>query len=243
MVIEIVCEACGWLAITSQPANQVWAEHVDACPAVGGAVRYMPELPPLPQLLPEIRVCRHRLVRRQIAVTPGRRQAVCGRVRALRPPSRRGVTFSGMNGLCACLAAAVVAAPGTVSASVGTLHFAYPARFAHLDLGRGSAVLVADYPLSMDSPTVRTATFPANGVVFLLSREPKLSPPVPASSVGFPLSLSRLGPSQRHPNGQTWELRFRRNGDVYRVTVWYGNTASARDRAAIASVVSSIRAR
>jgi hypothetical protein len=84
-MIEIVCEACGWLAITSQPANQVWAEHVDACPAVGGAVRYMPELPPLPQLLPEIRVCRHRLVRRQIAVTPSgaKRYAVvcelCGR--------------------------------------------------------------------------------------------------------------------------------------------------------------------
>ena len=84
-MIEIVCEACGWLAITSQPAHQVWAEHVDACPAVGGAVRYMPELPPLPQLLPEIRVCRHRLVRRQIAVTPSgvKRYAVmcelCGR--------------------------------------------------------------------------------------------------------------------------------------------------------------------
>jgi hypothetical protein len=45
----------------------------------------MPELPSLPQLLPEIRVCRHRLVRRQIAVTPSgvKRYAVmcelCGR--------------------------------------------------------------------------------------------------------------------------------------------------------------------
>jgi hypothetical protein len=85
LVIEIVCEACGWMAVTSQPAQHVWAEHVESCPAVGGAVRHMPELPPLPQLLPEIRVCRHRLVRRQIAVTPSgvKRYAVvcelCGR--------------------------------------------------------------------------------------------------------------------------------------------------------------------
>jgi hypothetical protein len=68
-VIEITCEACGWIAITSQPVNQVWAEHEANCPAVGGAVRFMPELPPLPQLLPEINPCKHRLVRRQIAVT------------------------------------------------------------------------------------------------------------------------------------------------------------------------------
>ncbi|HZS24957.1 MAG TPA: hypothetical protein VFA30_08210 [Gaiellaceae bacterium] len=68
-MIEISCEACGWIAITSQPPNQVWAEHEASCPAVGGAVRYIPELPPLPNLLPEIRACKHRLVRRQIAVT------------------------------------------------------------------------------------------------------------------------------------------------------------------------------
>jgi len=84
-MIEVVCEACGWLAITDQPAHLVWAEHEEACPAVGGAVRYMPELPPLPQLLPEIHVCAHRLVRRQIAVTAAgtKRYAVvcerCGR--------------------------------------------------------------------------------------------------------------------------------------------------------------------
>jgi len=84
-VIEVACEACGWLAVTSQPAHLVWAEHVDACPAVGGAVRHVPELPPLPRLLPEIRACAHRLVRRQIAVTAAgvKRYAVvcelCGR--------------------------------------------------------------------------------------------------------------------------------------------------------------------
>ena len=84
-MIEVACEACGWLAITSQPAYQVWTEHVVACPAVGGAVRHAPELPPFPQLLPEVRVCAHRLVRRQIAVTAAgvKRYAVvcelCGR--------------------------------------------------------------------------------------------------------------------------------------------------------------------
>lgn len=84
-LIEVACEACGWLAVTSQPAYQVWVEHVAACPAVGGAVRHEPELPPLPTLLPEVRACTHRLVRRQIAVTAAgvKRYAVvcelCGR--------------------------------------------------------------------------------------------------------------------------------------------------------------------
>jgi hypothetical protein len=85
-VIEIACEACGWLAITSQPVHQVWAEHEANCPAVGGAVRHLPDLPPPPpRLLPEIRVCAHRPVRRQIAVTAAgvKRYAVvcelCGR--------------------------------------------------------------------------------------------------------------------------------------------------------------------
>jgi len=69
-VVEVACEACGWLAITSQPPHHVWAEHAAACPAVGGAVRHVPDLPPLPVRLPEIHVCKHRLVKRQIAVTP-----------------------------------------------------------------------------------------------------------------------------------------------------------------------------
>jgi hypothetical protein len=65
--------------------QHVWAEHEAACPAVGGAVRHMPELPPLPKLLPVVHLCRHRPVRRQIAVTPAgvKRYAVmceyCGR--------------------------------------------------------------------------------------------------------------------------------------------------------------------
>ena len=73
------------MAITTQPPNLVWAEHEAACPAVGGAVRYVPELPPMPVRLPEIHRCKHRLVRRQIAVTPAgaKRYAVvcelCGR--------------------------------------------------------------------------------------------------------------------------------------------------------------------
>jgi len=68
-MIEISCEACGCLALTNQPAHHVWAEHVAGCPAVGGAVRHIPDLPPLPVRLPEVRACKHRLVRRQIAVT------------------------------------------------------------------------------------------------------------------------------------------------------------------------------
>jgi hypothetical protein len=84
-VIEVSCEACGWLAVTGQPLYEVWAEHAAGCPAVGGAVRHVPDLPPLPRLLPAVRVCKHRLVRRQIAVTAAglKRYAVvcelCGR--------------------------------------------------------------------------------------------------------------------------------------------------------------------
>ena len=82
---ELICEACGWMAITSQPLHHVWAEHEAACPAVGGAVRHQPELPPVPQLLRPVELCRHRPVRRVIAVTPAgvKRYAVtcelCGR--------------------------------------------------------------------------------------------------------------------------------------------------------------------
>ena len=73
------------MAVTSQPLHHVWAEHEAACPAVGGAVRHLPDLPPLPKLLPPVNLCRHRPVRRVIAVTPSgvKRYAVtcelCGR--------------------------------------------------------------------------------------------------------------------------------------------------------------------
>ncbi len=69
-MIEVSCEACGWIALTNQPVNAVWREHEDGCPAVGGAVRHLPDLPPLPRLLPRVTLCPHQLVRRQIAVTP-----------------------------------------------------------------------------------------------------------------------------------------------------------------------------
>ena len=195
------------MAVTSQPAHHVWAEHVEACPAVGGAVRHMPELPPLPQLLPEIRVCRHRLVRRQIAVTrPGssgtRWCASCAAATSTRRNLRRHEESLRVSrrrrGRCA----------RDRAGERRDVAFSYPARFAHLDFVE-VAVLVADYPLSMDGPTVRTATFPANGVVFELLREQKLTPPIAAPPVRFPLSLSRLGPSHHRTNGQTWELRFR----------------------------------
>lgn len=48
-------------------------------------MRYVPELPPMPVLMPEVQQCKHRLVKRQIAVTAAgvKRYAVmcelCGR--------------------------------------------------------------------------------------------------------------------------------------------------------------------
>lgn len=85
-VIEVSCEACGWIALTNQPVNDVWREHEAGCPAVGGAVRHLPDLPPLPRLALRVEQCRHRPVKRQIAVTPAgvKKYAVmcelCGRI-------------------------------------------------------------------------------------------------------------------------------------------------------------------
>lgn len=85
-MIEVSCEACGWIALTNQPVNEVWKEHEAGCPAVGGAVRHLPDLPPLPRLPLRVEQCRHRPVRRQIAVTPAgvKKYAVmcelCGRL-------------------------------------------------------------------------------------------------------------------------------------------------------------------
>lgn len=67
-MIKVSCEACGWVAVTGEPVNDVWREHEAGCPAVGGAVRHLPDLPPLRQRLPQVNLCNHRLVRRQIAV-------------------------------------------------------------------------------------------------------------------------------------------------------------------------------
>jgi hypothetical protein len=125
------------------------------------------------------------------------------------------------------------------SARVGALRFSYPDRLAHLLLPHG--VLVTDYRVSMNSPTVREAVFPATGVLFGLSRELKLQHPIAAPTVRFPLSMVRLGASHSRPNGRTWELRFSVKDAVYLVTVWFGKGSDGRDRAAIASVVSSIR--
>jgi hypothetical protein len=68
-LIDVVCDACGWMAVTSQGSNLVWAEHVPACPAVGGAVQLVPEPTRLHKYLGPVSSCTHRLVRRQIAVT------------------------------------------------------------------------------------------------------------------------------------------------------------------------------
>jgi hypothetical protein len=81
----VACEACGWFAVTSQGPNQVWEEHLPACPAVGGAMRLVHDETPFQRFLAPVNSCTHRLVRRQIAVTAAgvKRYAVvcelCGR--------------------------------------------------------------------------------------------------------------------------------------------------------------------
>jgi hypothetical protein len=136
------------------------------------------------------------------------------------------LVFASIVVLVACaIAGAIAVTRGGAAESkpgrVGVLRFRYPERFRTLAFG-DRALLVADYPLSRDSPTVRIGVFPPSGVVFELFREPKLEHPIAAPAVRFPLSLSDLGRRQR-PNGQTWELRFRAKRAVYWVIVWFGN--------------------
>ena len=50
--------------------NLIWAEHEANCPAVGGAVRQVPEVRPTPRFLGTVRECNHRLVKKHIATTP-----------------------------------------------------------------------------------------------------------------------------------------------------------------------------
>jgi hypothetical protein len=89
---EIICEACGWMAVTSEYPPLVWAEHAEGCPAVGGAVRYDPPRPPLPPLPPRP-ACKHRLIKRHVATLANgkKRYAVlcdlCGR--HLPPPNEQ----------------------------------------------------------------------------------------------------------------------------------------------------------
>ena len=84
-VPEVVCEACGWIAVTTQPPHQVWLEHEPKCPAVGGAVRQQPPPMPLPRLR-SVQACTHRPVKKQIALMPSgvKKYAVmcelCGRL-------------------------------------------------------------------------------------------------------------------------------------------------------------------
>jgi hypothetical protein len=135
--------------------------------------------------------------------------------------------------------AVVSLAVAASTARVGALQVTYPASFSHLSMPRG--VVIADYPLTKNSPTLRAAIFPSSGVVVELVREPKLQPPVPAAAGRFPLALAKLGPSDSQSNGRTWELRFAAKGSVYWLVVWFGKTSSRTDRAAAASIVASIR--
>jgi hypothetical protein len=78
---EIICEACGWMAVSSGYPQDVWAEHVAGCPAPGGAVRYIPPQAPLPPPPPRP-ACKHHLVRRHVAtLADGRKRyaVVCDR--------------------------------------------------------------------------------------------------------------------------------------------------------------------
>jgi len=84
VAVEIICEACGWMAIVeSGYPSAVWTEHERACPAVGGAIRYYP--PPEYVPPPPVNVCKHVPIKRLMATTPKGRKlysvvcSLCGR--------------------------------------------------------------------------------------------------------------------------------------------------------------------
>ena len=69
--------------------------------------------------------------------------------------------------------------------------------------------------------------------------------------VGFQsaLTATEAGKRQRQPrrrrgrrNGEVWQPYFCFKRAIYGMIVWFGDHADARDRAAVASIISSIRA-
>jgi hypothetical protein len=105
-------------------------------------------------------------------------------------------------------------------------------------------VVVASYPLNA-KPELGApgAHFPNEGVAFELYRSPRQRPYAPTA---LPLSLGdfHVIGRGRLPRGQQQrEVFFHANGANYWAMVWIGDHATKADRAALASLITSIHAK
>jgi hypothetical protein len=135
--------------------------------------------------------------------------------------------------------------PPRISVRVGALVVAVPRGFSRTDVrghGRLLGALVADYRVMPGSPTLREAIFPANGVVLSVGRAALGAlPPMHPPPLRLPLTLNGLRGPQHHADGTAWVGVFGFQGWVYTVAFWVGRTAPPHDRAALESVLGSIR--
>ena len=125
-------------------------------------------------------------------------------------------------------------AASATSVRVGSLTVAVPRGFSRHDFHHGGhlvGVLVTDYRVPTNSPTLTEGLFPTHGVALILERA--AGPRVAAPLLRLPLSLDQLGGPQHHADGTAWNgvLRFR--GSLYTISFWLGQTAPPHDRAAL----------
>lgn len=165
--------------------------------------------------------------------------------------------------LLACAIAAVACGGGAKprqAATLGPLRVSHPASFDRrypsckytttytIPGGWGlcvGGVVVASFALG-PQPEVPSAVASPSGVAFRLYRAPGPKPVVVAPAVRFPLSLAdfspRCGlPGEPCPPAQQNKLFFRVKGRNYWAIAWIGPDSSKRLRAALDSIISSLR--
>jgi hypothetical protein len=132
----------------------------------------------------------------------------------------------------------------TVAIRAGSLAVSVPRGFKRLEFrrrGRVIGFLLTDYRVTPDSPTLRAAVFPANGVLLSLARAPTvLQRSVP--QLRLPLTLRELGGPKSHNDGTTWNNMFDFRDQAYAITFWAGDKAPKIDRAALQNALLSIHA-
>lgn len=129
---------------------------------------------------------------------------------------------------------------------VAALVLTVPQGFNRDELRRAGrvGVLLTNYPVRSNSPTLAKGQFPPHGVALVVSQAfgpLSLLRRVPAPPLRIPLSLNRLQGPQHHPDGDAWNGTFRFRGDVYDISFWIGRTAPSRDQAAIRHALILIR--
>ncbi len=174
----------------------------------------------------------------------------------LRMPARRTsrywpfVALVAAFAVCASNAEALgrsaAAAPAT-SVRITALILTVPRGFDQHEVQRGGrlvGVLVTDYPVRANSPTLTEGVFPSHGVVLLLGRAvgvPLLARRISAPLLRLPVSLTQLEGPQHHADGTAWNGTLRFRGLLYTISFWVGRSATSRDRATLLHTLALVR--